>query len=200
MAVCFFVVFVFVSVYTGFSDGLLLSDPAHVEQRLNQMESQIQGLSQEVNTLKQENTALKAQVSSGNTTLVYFSAYRTNDLNFPSTTSADVVYDGVRSNHHNCYDATTGLFTAPVKGLYVFTWESLTAAAKIFDSELMVNGVVMMLNNCNFLSTQGAYSSCTGVAPTHLEPGDIAHIRATSGNHLHGGGWSSFSGWLVHRT
>lgn len=65
MAVCFFVVFVFVSVYTGFSDGLLLSDPAHVEQRLNQMESQIQGLSQEVNTLKQENTALKAQVSSG---------------------------------------------------------------------------------------------------------------------------------------
>lgn len=139
-------------------------------------------------------------LSTGNTTLVYFSAYRTNTLTFPSYSTADVVYDGVRSNHHNCYDTTTGLFTAPVKGLYVFTWESLTAADKIFDSELMVNGVVIMLNNCNFLSTQGAYSSCTGVAPTHLEPGDIAHIRATSGNHLHGGGWSSFSGWLVHRT
>lgn len=63
MAVCFFVVFVFVSVYTGFSDGLLLTDPTHVEQRLNQLENQIQGLSQVVNSLKQENTALKAQVS-----------------------------------------------------------------------------------------------------------------------------------------
>lgn len=63
MAVCFFVVFVFVSDYTGFSDGLLLTDPTHVEQRLNQLENQIQGLSQVVNSLKQENTALKAQVS-----------------------------------------------------------------------------------------------------------------------------------------
>lgn len=65
MACNFLAVIFFNYVFLGHVHGLLLTDPAHVEQRLNQMESQIQGLSQEVNTLKQENAALKAQVSSG---------------------------------------------------------------------------------------------------------------------------------------
>lgn len=75
MAFCFVVVFVFVNVYPNFSDGLLLTDPSHVEQRLNQMESQIQGLSQEVNALKQENAALKAQVSSGTVSALHLAGY-----------------------------------------------------------------------------------------------------------------------------
>lgn len=66
MAYYILVVIFFINVSVGFSDGLLLTDPAHVEQRFNKLESQIQGLSQKVNTLEQENAALKAQVSSGN--------------------------------------------------------------------------------------------------------------------------------------
>lgn len=57
-----------------------------------------------------------------------------------------------------------GSFYRPVKGLYVFTWESLTAADKMFDTKLMVNGVVVMLNNCNFLTTHGAYNLSWGCA------------------------------------
>jgi hypothetical protein len=44
-------------------DGLLLNDPAVLEQRFTHMESLIQGLTQEVNTLKQENADLKAKIS-----------------------------------------------------------------------------------------------------------------------------------------
>lgn len=109
----------------------------------------------------------------------------------------DVVYDVVRSNYHNSYDATTGRFTAPVKGLYVFAWETVTGPNKIFDTELLVNGERVMLNNCNNLTPSGAYVSCSGTAPTLLKQGDIVHVRTTSGNYLHGGGWSNFSGWLV---
>lgn len=65
MACNFLAVIFFNYVFHGHLHGLLLTDSSHVEQRLNQMENQIQGLSQEVNTLKQENAALKAQVSSG---------------------------------------------------------------------------------------------------------------------------------------
>lgn len=111
-----------------------------------------------------------------------------------------LLYDGVRSNYKNCYNPTTGRFIARIKGLYVFTWEIVTAPGKLFDTELLVNGERVMLNSCNYNALHSAQSPCTGVAPTHLDSGDIVHIRATTGNYLEGGGWSSFSGWLVHRT
>lgn len=134
------------------------------------------------------------------TTLVYFSAFRISPLAYSSYTHADVVYDGVRSNYKNCYNPTTGRFIAPIKGLYVFTSEIVTAPEKLFDTELLVNGERVMLNSCNYHALHSAQSPCTGVAPTHLDSGDIVHMRATTGNYLEGGGWSSFSGWLVHRT
>lgn len=111
------------------------------------------------------------------TTLVYFSAFRISPLAYSSYTHADVVYDGVRSNYKNCYNPTTGRFIAPIKGLYVFTWEIVTAPGKLFDTELLVNGERVMLNSCNYNALHSAQSPCTGVAPTHLDSGDIVHIR-----------------------
>ncbi|XP_062571085.1 cerebellin-1-like [Saccostrea cucullata] len=178
------------------SNGLLLNDPSAIEQRLAHMESLVQGLSQEVNTLRTENADLKSKINTDRTP-VYFSAYRKNHLTFTSTTQVDVVYDGVRDNFHNCYNSSTGHFTAPRKGFYVFSWETMTPAGKIFDTELLVNGARHQMNNCNNLATTASYSSCTGVVPIQLEVGDIVNIRSTSGTFLHGSGWSNFSGWLV---
>jgi hypothetical protein len=128
---------------------------------------------------------------------VYFSAYRkVSQTHFPSP-QVDVVFDGVRSNFHNCYNPSNGRFTAPVKGLYVFSWEMLVPKGEVFDTELLVNGARYQLNNCNNYQQTASYSSCTGVVPASLEAGDIVHIRSTSGSYLHGDGWSSFSGWMV---
>lgn len=131
---------------------------------------------------------------------MYFSAYRKTTLTYSTSSQVDVVFDGVRSNFHNCYDPSNGHFTAPVKGFYVFSWEILTSSGNIFDTELLVNGVRYQLNDCNNLKQTAAYSSCTGVVPAPLEAGDVVHIRSTSGTYLHGDGWSSFSGWLVFET
>ncbi|XP_061190787.1 cerebellin-1-like [Saccostrea echinata] len=187
------------------NECLLLNDPSAMEQRLSQMEALVQGLTQEVkgltqdvSSLKQENSYLKSKISTGQTP-AFFSAYRKNHLSFTTTTQTDVVYDGVRSNFHTCYNTSSGQFIAPFKGFYVFSWETLTTAGKIFDSELLVNGVRYMLNACNNIAQNTAYSSCTGVAPVQLEVGDIVHIRALSATFLHGD-WSSFSGWLVTKT
>lgn len=77
MAFVFLIIFIFVNVYPGFTNGLLLTDPSHIEQRFNQMESKFQGLSQEMNVLKQENAALKFQVLSGTVNLIimYFAVF-----------------------------------------------------------------------------------------------------------------------------
>ncbi|XP_061190789.1 complement C1q subcomponent subunit A-like [Saccostrea echinata] len=178
------------------NDGLLLNDPSAIEQRLAHMESLVQGLSQDVNTLRTENADLKSKITAARTP-VYFSAYKKSHLTFTSASQVDIVYDGVRSNFHNCYNPSTGHFTAPGKGFYVFSWESLTPAGKIFDTELLVNGARYQMNNCNNLATTASFSSCTGVVPVQLEAGDIVNIRSTSGTYLYGDGWSTFSGWLV---
>lgn len=86
------------------------------------------------------------------TTLIYFSDFRISSLDFSSWTHADVVYDGLRSNYKNFYNPRTGRFIAPIKGLYVFTWETVTAPEKVFDTELLVNGERVMINNCNYLT------------------------------------------------
>ncbi|XP_062599417.1 uncharacterized protein LOC134260899 [Saccostrea cucullata] len=205
MAFCLLRALVLVILMASNNKCLLLNDSSAMEQRLSQMEALVQGLTQEVkgltqdvSSLKQENSYLKAQVSTAQAP-AYFSAYRKSHLSFPTSTQTDIVYDGVRSNFHNCYNTSNGQFTAPYKGFYVFSWETQTTAGNVFDSELLVNGVRYMMNACNNIAQNTAYSSCTGVAPVQLEAGDIVHIRSTSATFLHSD-WSSFSGWLVNKT
>lgn len=128
---------------------------------------------------------------------VYFSAYLTATFTPPRDQHTNVVYNGLHFDSHKAYNPSTGYFTAPVSGLYVFSWENLTAPGKVFDTELLVNGIRHELDNCNNEGSTAGYLSCTQVVPVKLNAGDLVNIRTTYGNYAHGG-WSSFSGWLVH--
>lgn len=71
-----------------------------------------------------------------------FSAYRTGNqtgLNCTAGSASVVVYNTTNVNIGNCYSTTTGLFTAPVAGRYIF---SLSANTSITIEELwwIVNG------------------------------------------------------------
>lgn len=128
---------------------------------------------------------------------VYFSAYLTATFTPPRDQHTNVLYNGLHFDSHKAYNPSTGYFTAPVSGLYVFSWENLTAPGKVFDTELLVNGIRHELDNCNNEGSTAGYLSCTQVVPVKLNAGDLVNIRTTYGNYAHGG-WSSFSGWLVH--
>ncbi|XP_061191806.1 uncharacterized protein LOC133200086 [Saccostrea echinata] len=98
-------------------------------------------------------------------------------------------------NHGNAYNQHTGVFTAPSDGLYVFTWSSVVAPKKLFDSEILVNGQRNGLGNCNNVLSQG-YENCSNTVPLLLKVGDKVNIRTTSADYLHGI-WTSFKGWKV---
>lgn len=52
----------------------------------------------------------------------YFYAERSSSLTVnPSNQTEAIVYDSVTRNIGNCYNGSTGLFTAPVSGIYAFT-------------------------------------------------------------------------------
>ncbi|XP_062578746.1 uncharacterized protein LOC134240698 [Saccostrea cucullata] len=172
---------------------LLVTDPQATNEKISHLEATVQDLKATVQQL----TNRLATVETYNSNPVYFSAFLTNTFTPPRDRQTNVVYNGVHYDSHKAYNPSTGFFTAPVTGLYVFSWENLTAPGKTFDTELLVNGVRHELDNCNNEGTTTGYLSCTQVVPVKLNAGDHVNIRTTYGNYAHGG-WCSFSGWLVH--
>ncbi|XP_061167949.1 uncharacterized protein LOC133176907 [Saccostrea echinata] len=171
---------------------LLVTGPPNSNERISHLETTVQNLAATVQQLTQR----LATVEKYNSNPIYFSAYLTNTFTPPRDRQTNVVYNGVHFDSHKTYNPSTGYFTAPVTGLYVFSWENLTAPGKVFDTELLVNGVSRERDNCNNEGSTAGYLSCTQVLPVKLNAGDLVNIRTTYGNYAHGG-WCSFSGWLV---
>ena len=126
---------------------------------------------------------------------VAFNAYINKHLTFHTYTAANVVYDAVLYNYGNAYNTQSGYFTAPSDGLYVFTWTSVVAPKKIFDTQIMVNGQRNGLANCNNIGNPG-YENCANTVPLVLKTGDKVNIQTTTANYLLMY-WSSFKGWKV---
>ena len=57
---------------------------------------------------------------------VAFKARRATNLSSASAGSIDVVFDSVYYNYGSGYSSSTGLFTAPVKGIYQFSVSAFT--------------------------------------------------------------------------
>ncbi|KAK3096917.1 hypothetical protein FSP39_004750 [Pinctada imbricata] len=125
--------------------------------------------------------------------MIAFSA-RTSKQLTSTRASIKIVFDHVVTNTGKAYDGSTGIFTAPSDGIYVFAWTVLTNPKKWFDSELVVNGIPKLYNAAD-AHNGGSFESsgCTGVM--ELKSGDKVWIRkySTLGNLLRER-WSSFSG------
>ncbi|XP_061195680.1 uncharacterized protein LOC133203895 isoform X2 [Saccostrea echinata] len=127
---------------------------------------------------------------------VVFNAAISKTLNLQRNTPVNIVYDTVLYQTGNEYNPRNGFFTAPSRGLYVFSWATLVATRKIFDTELLVNGQRKGLGNCNNEGNPGA-GNCANTIPVVLKFGDEVNIRTTTANYVHGDLWSSFKGWKV---
>nr|XP_011446621.2 uncharacterized protein LOC105341679 [Crassostrea gigas] len=127
--------------------------------------------------------------------IVVFNAHISKHLTLHLSTPVNVVYDKVFCNYGNAYNPHSGIFTAPCAGLYIFTWSSVVAPKKVFDSEILLNGKRKGLGNCN--NENGSwYENCANTVPLVLNEGDKVNIRTIAANYLHGQ-WSSFKGWKV---
>lgn len=125
---------------------------------------------------------------------IAFNAVISKTLLYDRDTPVNIVYDTVLYDTHGAYSSQSGVFTAPHKGLYIFTWTTLVAAGKILDTELIVNGTRKGLGNCNNEGNPG-FENCANTVPVVLEAGDTVNVRSVTGNFVHGHEWSSFKGW-----
>ena len=114
-------------------------------------------------------------------------------------TKSVVVYDDVVTNLGNGYDASTGVFTAPLDGVYQLLWTSLVYHGKNFYTYLTLNEILVARNyaSANSASDHASATQCVVIFMKTNDKVEIKIQDGYTGQYLYGGGWSSFSGFRL---
>ncbi|XP_029559751.1 complement C1q-like protein 2 [Salmo trutta] len=115
----------------------------------------------------------------------------------PFNTGITLVYRNIYSNIGNAYNPTTGIFTAPVRGLYLFRFYIYAGGdSSVYTSALLhKNGYHIAI--CHGCPTGGMNSS-NGVSLL-LEVGDVVNMYLWAGRKIYDDAnrHSTFSGHLL---
>ena len=95
-------------------------------------------------------------------------------------TKGRVVFGTVDLNERKGYDPSTGIFTAPTIGIYVFDWTILTQQAKEVHTSLVVNGKFKSWSHWYDVGSK-TWLSCSKMTIVKLKEGDKVWIGVFSG-------------------
>ena len=117
------------------------------------------------------------------------------DAHFTTTKDEEtLVFKDVKTNVRGAYDSSTGVFTAPLPGLYFFSVSAGTEQRD--DGEPVV--INLYLEDAPFAATATAGGTCTAQGTVEMQAGqEVRVVAGTQGDKL-GQGLTSFSGMLVH--
>ncbi|XP_056019589.1 complement C1q tumor necrosis factor-related protein 2-like [Ostrea edulis] len=107
-----------------------------------------------------------------------------------------VVFETVDLNEGLGYDASSGVFTAPHSGIYVFDWTIVTLREKGALTSVVVNGPYKSWNYCND-RTKNLWLSCSKTTVIKLKQGDKVWIGVYSGPADIHKQYTSFSGYKL---
>ncbi|XP_077061612.1 complement C1q-like protein 2 [Siphateles boraxobius] len=116
----------------------------------------------------------------------------------PSTTEIILVYRNVFTNIGNAYNPITGIFTAPLKGVYVFTFSVYAhgSASNPASAYIVKNGKDVVIAHAH--QSQGALNSSKGLVLI-LEAGDVVYVRLWPNCRIqdNGNNHNTFSGYIL---
>ncbi|XP_062321855.1 heavy metal-binding protein HIP-like isoform X3 [Osmerus eperlanus] len=165
-----------------------------------------------VEELKAENEALEARLSlsehhveelkaenEGRPKVAFYTALTNSGHVGPFNTETSLVYSKVFTNIGNAYSPVTGVFTAPVRGVYYIRFTALG-----YSSPRTVAGVTMFKNNLQIMhngvyNTDGEHKFVVNAVTVELEQGDKIMMRLPSGYDLYDdiSNYTTFSGFLL---
>ncbi|XP_061126924.1 complement C1q tumor necrosis factor-related protein 3-like [Syngnathus typhle] len=112
----------------------------------------------------------------------------------PFNTDVTLIFKRVIHNVGNAYDANTGIFTAPVKGLYFIMLNGNVGNSGDLNAAVIKNGVNMFA----IYDTQGTFSSATNGMPLVLEQGDKVWVTLWPNKSIFDQSrLTTFSGFLI---
>eukprot|EP00105_Crassostrea_gigas_P033955 XP_019918103.1 PREDICTED: complement C1q tumor necrosis factor-related protein 2-like [Crassostrea gigas] len=111
-------------------------------------------------------------------------------------TKARVVFDTVDLNEGFGYNLSTGIFTAPSGGIYVFDWTTLTFQGHAAYTSLVVNDQFKSWNYCRDLNSK-THLPCSKMTVVKLKQGDKVWIGVFGGPTNLNSQYTSFSGYKL---
>mmetsp|Transcript_1579 Transcript_1579/g.2446 ORF Transcript_1579/g.2446 Transcript_1579/m.2446 type:complete len:183 (-) Transcript_1579:41-589(-) len=109
-------------------------------------------------------------------------------------TNGRVVFGIEDLNEGNGYDPSTGIFTAPASGVFVFDWTTFTQYGKYASTALVVNGKFKSWNHCYDVKSK-TFLACSKMTVVKLKRGDKVWIGVWSGPANIYTKYTSFSGY-----
>ncbi|XP_011436523.3 complement C1q-like protein 4 [Magallana gigas] len=154
-----------------------------------EMRARIEDLSEKCDT---EHSGIAKRQGNSNHNAFY--AYMSTNLQYPHP-DRTFIFDTVRTNVGSGYSNSSGLFTAPHAGTFVFAWTVVVDATSFVFSELSVNNVAMG-NVISDSQENNEYHTTTGMVVAQLSQGDVVKVRSNPKVTIHGSVLSS----NTHRT
>nr|XP_046229451.1 complement C1q tumor necrosis factor-related protein 3-like [Scatophagus argus] len=112
----------------------------------------------------------------------------------PFNTETTLVFRKVMTNIGNGYNPNTGIFTAPVKGLYYIRFTGCVGSSGAMNTALIKNGQNMFA----IYDSRGTHGSASNGMTMVLEPGDQLSITLWPGKSIFDQSrLSTFSGFLI---
>lgn len=124
---------------------------------------------------------------------VKFSTNHSNPIGNQSVLQCDQVV----SNRGSSYNVTSGKFTAPVAGDYVF-FLTITSVNNPGPVELVLVKDGPALELVHAAGSQSQRSQGSTLVTTHLAAGEQVWVRQQNGNAVGGALWTLFTGYLLH--
>ncbi|KAL3871579.1 hypothetical protein ACJMK2_039570 [Sinanodonta woodiana] len=127
---------------------------------------------------------------------VGFTARLTNSITSGLSSHQALIFDNVYINVGNGYDATTGVFHAPVPGMYVILMTVSTEYYKSDDVEVVHNGEPL----CRAVAPHDNWGGCSCNAVVRLKVGDAVWVRERyhrADDHIRGDYYTTFSMGLL---
>ena len=119
----------------------------------------------------------------------------------PNNGSADaiLVFTTTIQNEGNDYDTSTGLYTAPIKGLYSFSFSLLLYGTSNTGNQFYKNGASVGLIIQNSSEDGNFIDSSSATLFIHLEAGDTMGVfnKGTSNEQVHESNKTWWSGGLI---
>ncbi|XP_048035818.1 complement C1q-like protein 4 [Megalobrama amblycephala] len=114
----------------------------------------------------------------------------------PFTTEITLTYRKVFTNIGNAYNPITGIFTAPLKGAYMFRISVYGHGGTAATADIYKNGKQVVIAHDN--RPQNDLNSSNGVVLI-LEVGDVVYVRLWSGRRIFDSqnNHNTFSGYLL---